>query len=147
MSEITPLGLCTDNLVTIIQPSSTVECMFGSGNGCCNSTPTQATFDISGSTFSSPQSITLSLNSSGPCIVTGAVRLVVTGATSNLFVQLAVGASSWYSSTFVPSGTNATISLPFSVTAIANTITLTVSTQGGSITVTSYTVPYTVLTL
>jgi hypothetical protein len=145
MSEITPLGLCTDNLVTIIQPSSTVECMFGSGNGCCGSTPTQTTFDISGSTFSSPQSITLSLNSSGPAIVTGAVRLVITGATSNLFVQLAV--ANWYSSTFVPSGTSATISLPFSVTAITNTLTLTVSTQGGSITVTSYTVPYTVLTL
>jgi hypothetical protein len=48
---------------------------------------------------------------------------------------------------FVPNGTNATVSLPFSLTAITNTITLTVTIESGSITVTSYTVPYTVLTL
>ena len=147
MSEITPLGLCTDNLVTIIQPSSTVECMFGEGNGCCGTQPTQASYDISGSIFSSPQTITLPINSAGPCIVTGAVRLVVTAASSNPTLQLAVPTASWYSTVFVPNGTNATVSLPFSLTAITNTITLTVTIESGSITVTSYTVPYTVLTL
>jgi len=146
MSEITPLGLCTDNLVTIIQPSSTVECMFGEGNGCCGCDvkPTLASFDVSGTSFSSPQSIVLPINTTTPAIITGAVRLDPSGSVGPATIDLAIPSASWYSTVFVPAGTSTIISIPFSVPCSTNSLTMSVTTAAP---ITSYTVPYTVLTL
>lgn len=149
MSEVTVLGLCSDNLISIIQPSATVECTFGTGNGCCDTCiqPTQASFIVTGTGFMSPQSIPLQLNTSAPAIVTGSIQLNVTTPVTNTTIQVAIPAANWYSTLFVPAGTNGTVSIPFSVTTLLTSVTPTVTVQSGTITITGYTVPYTVLSL
>ena len=37
MSQATLLGLCSDNVVTVLTPSSTIECSSGSCGSCCSS--------------------------------------------------------------------------------------------------------------
>jgi hypothetical protein len=148
MSEVTVLGLCSDNLVSIIQPSSTVECAFGTGNGCCGLEPTQTTMGITGAGFTSTAAITLPLNTTTPAIVSGSVQLTVTATSPAATLQTSIPSSSWYSTVFVPSGTaGITVSVPFSITTISNTINLALSVQSGGMTVSGYAVPYTVLTL
>lgn len=148
MSEVTILGLCSDNLVSIIQPSSTVECAFGAGNGCCGLQPTQATLGITGAGFTGSAAITLPLNTTTPALVTGSVRLTVTATSPAATLQTSIPASSWYSTLFIPSGTaGITVSVPFSITTISNTANIALSVQSGGITVSDYAVPYTVLTL
>lgn len=145
MSEVTLLGLCSDNLISIIQPSATVDCMFGAGNGCCGSTPTQSYADISG-TGSIPQTHTLQLNTSAPAIVSGTLRLLNPAVPSNTVIRLAIPTAAWYSTLFVPAGTTTTIELPFSVPTMTNTLALTVTADAG-FTFTTYDIPYTVLSL
>lgn len=63
MSQATLLGLCSDNVVTILQPSSTIEC----SSFPCGGTYTDIS-DISG-TYSAP----ILLPSTGNAFVTGSV--------------------------------------------------------------------------
>jgi hypothetical protein len=137
------LGLCTDNLVSIIQPSSTVECAFGTGNGCCDggSNASQASYSITGTyTTSDLNNYVLPLNTSGPSIITGNVQISIDNWTSSGsgtygILNVRIYSANYQNSYLVPAGTpsvsGGTLSIPFTATALTNSITVEVSDQGG----------------
>jgi hypothetical protein len=160
MSEVTILGLCSDNLVSIIQPSSTVECAFGTGNGCCGSdgsNATQASYTVTG-TYTSGilNNYVLTLNTTGASIITGNVQITVDswssgGPSTYGFLNVRIYSASFLNCYIVPAGPSQTLSIPFTATAVTNSITVEISDQGGFTfsppSPTPITVNYTVLSL
>ena len=72
------LGLCTDNVVTVLQPSSTIECGFP--NGCCSSIETGTV--ALGASFYVPAP-TLVTGYIAATVATGAVTVALNGTTIN----------------------------------------------------------------
>jgi hypothetical protein len=164
MSEVTVLGLCTDNLVSIIQPSSTVECAFGTGNGCCGSggsNASQASYTVYGTydTTTHLSNYVLPLNTSGPSIITGNVQISIDNWTSSGsgtygIMNVRIYSANFQNSYLVPAGTpsvsGGTLSIPFTATALTNSITVEVSDQGAftfTYSPTPIAIQYTVLSL
>ena len=154
MSEVTILGLCSDNLVSIIQPSSTVECAFGTGNGCCGSDviPFQSSYQTSGQIIGSSINIPVPMNlSTSAAIVSGNVLLVINGVVGVVSpppnIQLQNSITNWATTVFIPPGTytNFTVAVPYSYTSVVDTVSISISTSG--VPLINYLNRYTVLTL
>jgi len=108
MSQATLIGLCSDNLITILTPSSTIE--------CGNYENPKYVFDLSGSSiYVAPLTIPLS----GPSLIIGTI-------TPTLWpVTVSIGG-------FTRTVTDPTISqIPFQIVASGTSVILTVSAGVG----------------
>lgn len=119
MSQATLIGLCSDNVVTILQPSSTIECTIND-------------YVVPPTTVSFTSSTTISQIGR----LDGYVTIPILSASAVGFVRLQVGAT-FVSQIPVPSPFNQSVVLPFSVVGpAAVTVSGTNVTFGSPMTVT-----------
>ena len=105
MSQATLLGLCCDNVVTILQPSSTIECL-SCGNGVY--------IDISSNTVTQPiTSLIVSIPLTGASFIHGSVT--ITGPTT-----VTIGGSTF-------TGTSPATALTFQAFVNGSSVTLTIT--------------------
>lgn len=69
MSQATLLGICSDNVVTILSPSSTIECGPSISSSCSSVTT------VGAGPSTSPLVFTLPLPSTDPILITGCIQL------------------------------------------------------------------------
>jgi len=104
MSQATLLGLCSDNVVTILQPSSTIECPLGCGSYV----------DVSSNTGGFVGSTVVQIPITGSVFISGVVT--ATGPTT-----VTIGGVSTISSG---------LSIPFQTFAIGSNVILAVTGNG-----------------
>ena len=109
------LGLCTDNVVTVLQPSSTIECGGGSSCSCSGSSNIQTGTTALGASFFVPAP-TLVTGYITATVVTGTVTVTLNGTTIN-----------------TPYVVGPTATIPFTFFATGN-ITLAIAGATGTIT-------------
>jgi hypothetical protein len=121
MSDVTILGLCTDNLVTVLQPAPSVQCI------SCGCGPTALTTGTTGIyTAGTTNTYTLA-PLCGPVAGYISIANAATGATTAT-LQLSVVPAAWASTLFVPANQPATtIAMPFYTLATGNSISVVVS--------------------
>ena len=108
MSQATLIGLCSDNVVTILQPSSTIECTVN------DYVAPPVTVSFTSST---------TINQAGR--LDGYVTIPIVSAAAPGTVRLQIGAT-FVSQIPIPSPFSQSIVLPFSVVS-AGSVTITVS--------------------
>lgn len=113
------LGLCTDNVVTVLQPSSTIECGGGSSCSCSGSSNIQTGTAALGASFFVPAP-TLVTGYITATVVTGTVTVTLNGTTINTPYVVVV-----------PPALTATI--PFTFFATGN-VTLAIAGTTGTVT-------------
>ncbi len=111
MSQVTLLGICSDNVVTILQPSSTINCVTC---GC-------DAYSVSATQAPTPYTTPVKIDISGSVFISGTV--VTAGNT----VTVSIGGASFSGST----------SVPFQVFATGSSVILTIT---GASTSYSYTI-------
>ena len=119
MSQATLIGLCSDNVVTVLEPSSTITCTISD-----YVTPTTVSF--TGSTTLTPVGR-----------LDGYVTIPIVSASAPGTVRLQIGAT-FVSQIPVPTAFSQSLVIPFSVSAPA-TVTVTAS---GTVTLGSLTLTY-----
>lgn len=127
MSDVTILGLCTDNLITVLQPAPSVQCLLS-----CEPTITTTAGTYTANT------INVYPLGAYSGLITGYISIsaVTTGVTA---ATLQLSAPVWASTLFIPANQPATtIACPFSMIGDGSTISITVSDTG--ITAGSYSV-------
>ena len=151
MSQATLLGICSDNVVTILQPSSTIECPLGPGSCSCSGSgsgstactpPTQyGPFNITGGTTTIP------LNMPGTTvIVSGFVTFEVQSVTGTPgSVSVIIGS---FSTAYpIPTGFVGPVILPFQTIVSGSTTLTLLTTEGASITLFNKSYSYNVVRL
>lgn len=130
MSQATLLGICSDNVVTILHPSSMIECPLGP-----TSSPLLGPFPFLGT------SVTISTNS--PALLSGYVTFPVSIPVAIQPASVSVTVGTFAATYPVPTGYSGPIVIPFQ--AATNGVPVTLATTEVNVTVAAPTYSYSVV--